>query len=105
MPKSLSKLVISPDLSANISNNLGESSAHGKPELDTPGGSRPRKKLSFKEPESFGSLNIKKSSNKTKNSQINSLNDAMSQTLWNEKPFDEDDNYEELEVRRVYHEL
>ncbi|XP_074115562.1 uncharacterized protein LOC141538124 isoform X4 [Cotesia typhae] len=101
MPKNVSKLVILPDLSANISNNLGESSAHGKPELDTPGGSRPRKKLSFKDPESFGPLNIKKSSNKTKNTQIKSPNDTMSPTFWNEKPFDEDDNYEELESQAM----
>lgn len=98
MLRSVGKLAISSDLSSIVNTSLSGNQSPGTPEPDTPGGSKPRKKLSFKEPELSRFFKNKKSSSKTKNFPTNSSKDPISHISLDEETFEEDENYEELEV-------
>lgn len=78
MLKSVGKLVISSENSTNVCDNQSP----GTPEPGTPGGTitRPRKKLSFKEPEFISYLKMKRSSFKKKLSIENQTSSSSSPT-------------------------
>uniref|UniRef100_A0A0C9QDM8 CG42673 protein n=1 Tax=Fopius arisanus TaxID=64838 RepID=A0A0C9QDM8_9HYME len=76
----------------------------GTPEPSTPGGTRPRKKLSFKEPEFFGYLRMKKPSFRAKPPVLNPPPATHQQTRvsLDELPFEEEDeDFEELQSQAM----
>lgn len=110
MLKSAGKIAIATDLSSSSGCGGGNSSGSpvtpGTPEPSTPGGTKPRKKLSFKEPEFFGYLKIRKPSFRTKSSNVTTSRENITHVPLNEDTFkEEDEDYEELEVirkKRIY---
>lgn len=101
MLKSTSKLSVSTELSSAASVTLDINQSSGTPEPVTPGGTRPRKKLSFKEPEFFGYLKMRKPTIKVKPVGTTSPKDNRTSAPLDEEPFAEENmDYEELEVKK-----